>query len=167
MRAEIFHSHIMKLHQELYPNVKIETSCVIRHPVEWAHSWYRFRKRPELLAAGGEKAKMYSGEKTFEQFVLDLVSADVKLRYARIGSQHRFIELENGNLGVDKIFRFDDGLNHLEEYFSSKIGEHIHLDRMNVSQQEPLEISSELKDRLISHFQRDFDLYERQTDVYM
>ena len=62
-------------------------------------------------------------------------------------------------MGVDKIFRYEDGFGVIEDYFSQKIGTEISIPNLNKSPNPALAISDELLVRLENHFDKDWSIY--------
>ncbi|HAU66790.1 MAG: sulfotransferase family 2 domain-containing protein [Arenicella sp.] len=161
MKAQVFHDHVMTFHKSAFPTLQIESSCVMREPNDWAYSWYRYRQRPELLTRSPRKAAMYTGDISFETFVDHLTRprSHGNKAFAKIGFQHRYILMDDGSMGVDKIFRYEDGFGVIEDYFSQKIGTEISIPNLNKSPNPALAISDELLVRLENHFDKDWSIY--------
>lgn len=163
MSARTYQSQILPFHKKLFPEVPLEVSCVMREPASWAHSWYRFRQRRELLQGEAKKRAMYTGDISFETFVDKLTDPQQNEKITSIADQSKYILLDDGEVGVDKIFRFEDGFAQVEEYFAEKIGQQISIQKLNKSPTPERIISAELQDRLKVHFARDQKLYESLT----
>ena len=82
------------------PDTEFETVALIREPVSWLYSWYRFRARNALRT---KKHIHCTSHVTFGEFVVAYL-ADPQPAFARVGSQSDFLTDENGNLGVDHLF---------------------------------------------------------------
>jgi len=63
----------------------LTTVAVIREPVEWLDSWYRYRTRDTLIGQPNSTADI-----SFDQFVEGYLS-DPQPDYAHVGSQARFL----------------------------------------------------------------------------
>jgi hypothetical protein len=109
---------------------KLEIICLFREPVDWLHSWYRYRQRDELEQMA-RRRKNSTKNLTFEEFAREHVS-DSPQPFAKVGRQIRFIQDKNGNLGNITLFRYEDYDKFLE-YMSGKIGEPLAAPRMNIS----------------------------------
>jgi len=122
--------------------------CVMRDPIDWLHSWYRYRKRDAL------KGRENSTENIdFSEFVTKYISGDI-----RVGKQSTFVMGKNGEIGVDKIFKYDN-LNKLKEYFEDKIGKIIEFPMLNVSPKEDLLIDKGLESMLKDYLEKDYLIY--------
>ena len=51
-----------------YPRSSYETLCLFREPIDWLHSWWRYRSRPALANPRSQKHENYTGHVTFEEF---------------------------------------------------------------------------------------------------
>jgi hypothetical protein len=106
----------------------LETIGVVREPVSWLASWYRFRARHELRSRRDPNS---TADISFLEFVEAYTSATPP-PYADVGSQFDFVRTERGDVGIDVLFRYDD-LGRLVDYFSEKVGRRLRLKALNVS----------------------------------
>ena len=109
----------------------IETICIFREPVSWLYSWYRFRQRFSLRNTDNPDHLKSTAGIGFEEFISAYVSTD-RPAYANLGSQFNFVRTESGEVGVDKIFPYED-LDNLIEYMGAKVGRKLVLPTKNVS----------------------------------
>ena len=80
-----------------HPRDSYELVCVIREPVDWVASWWRYRSRPEAADNPG-----YTGEMSFEEFADRVVNRKIK-----IGNLKRFVVDAEGDVVVSTMFRYD------------------------------------------------------------
>jgi len=128
--------------------IKPETVCVMREPIDWLHSWYRYRKRDEISTSERSTKDLSFNE--FCELYLE--------RKAKVGRQINFVKDHNGKIGVDKIFRYEK-LELLKEYFEEKIGKPVDFPVMNVSPKESMDIDADLKSKLMEFLEEDYSLY--------
>jgi hypothetical protein len=129
------------------------TVAVMREPIDWLGSWYRYRSREALAGAARSSADM-----TFSQFVEAYLSDDPPL-VARVGRQSRFLGDDDGKPLVDRIFRYEEiggFVHHLEDIFGCEIT----LPRLNVSPTVGIDLSGDLRRRLRDHFAPDYAIYD-------
>lgn len=131
-----------------------DTVAVIREPVDWLGSWYRYRSRPALNGTPNSTAGI-----TFDQFVEGYLSDD-QPGYARVGSQGRFMSDTDGQIGMSHVFRYDD-MESLLRFLRLRLNRDITLGRANVSPAATLTLSPELRRALETAHPLDFELYER------
>ncbi|PIB24851.1 hypothetical protein BFP76_06700 [Amylibacter kogurei] len=127
--------------------------ALMREPLDWLKSWYRYRQRPENLGRSTSTALV-----DFNQFVQEYLGDD-RPDYANLGSQHRFLTLQNGDLGVTDLFRYEE-MQQAVSFLESVLDQKITLERNNVSPQMDLKISPTLLKELQAKRKADFDLYE-------
>lgn len=157
MNAREYHRIIRPLVQRKAPDLNIETFCVMRDPLEWANSWYRYRSRRELRDPGHPMHRNYTGEMSFADFVAAMLG-DEPPSFAAIGSQAGFICLADGSVGIDRIFDFNR-LDGVAQYLQDKLGRRVRLRRMNRSPARPGDLEAGLEARFRDRFSRDFQLY--------
>ena len=127
---------------------KLETVCVMRDPISWLHSWYRYRKRDALRGKENSTENM-----DFSEFIAKYISGDIK-----VGKQSNFLMNKDGEIGVDKIFKYEN-LNSLKNYFENKIGKSIEFPVMNVSPKEDLLLDEKLRSELENYLKNDYLIY--------
>jgi len=132
INAKTYHRHVVPLLRKAGIAGKIETFCIIREPVERIFSWYRYQMRPQLRDPSHKAHAKYTGDMTFEEFVLGYISGKKTARSRKIGRQSDFMTLSDRSVGVDKIFRLDD-MAGVENYLSTKIGKPIKIPHANIS----------------------------------
>lgn len=114
-----------------------ETMAVIRHPVDWLGSWYRYRSRPVLAGKANSTEDI-----SFDDFVREYCK-DKPKSFANVGSQARFVKDKDGGRGVTHLFRYEDQaalLAFLEERLSVRLD----LPRVNVSPIRPMSLSPDV-----------------------
>lgn len=129
------------------------TVAVMREPIDWLGSWYRYRSRDGL--ADSDKS---TRDVSFDEFVNAYLD-DQRPAYADLGSQGRFL-CGNGNTPkVDRIFDFAR-MDTLRRYFEERLGRSLTLRPVNVSPKRDLELSVDTETRLRTKLARDFALYD-------
>ena len=79
--------------------------------------------------------------------------------YADIGSQHSFLSNKAGELGVDRLFRFED-LGALVAYLNKRLRTDVAVGRLNASPACVADLSAETAAAYRRHAAKDFALYE-------
>ena len=127
--------------------IRPETVCVMREPIDWLYSWYRYRKRDKV------KKERSTREMNFQEFCELYLEGK-----AMLGRQSNFMKNQEGTVGVDRVFRYEN-LDLLRNYFEEKIGKEIEFPVMNVSPHGEMELNEDLKKRLVEYLQEDYELY--------
>ena len=125
--------------------------AVMREPIDWLGSWYRYRQR----ASGVAPEKSTKGL-SFDAFVEGYL-ADPQPEFANVGSQGRFLVPERGP-GADRLFRYDDMASFVR-FLEDRLDCEITLPRLNVSPPGATDLSPAIETRLRDAFGRDFALY--------
>ena len=98
--------------------------ALMREPIDWLGSWYRFRQREET-----EPGKSTRGM-SFDAFV-QAWCRDPRPDFADVGSQARFLRPRQGQ-GVDRLFRYEE-IGTFVHFLEDRLGCEIILPRLNVS----------------------------------
>lgn len=131
----------------------IETLAVMREPVSWLGSWYRFRRRPFMK--GKPQATF---DVSFDDFVSAYIEGDAA-GFANVGSQAKFLEPRPNGTAVTHLFRYEDQST-LLDFLQKRLEMQITLPRSNVSPTMELELSPGIEKRLRRKYAEDFALWE-------
>ena len=131
-----------------------DTMAVIREPVDWLGSWYRYRSRDELAGSPNSTADV-----SFDTFVEAYLS-DEPPQFARVGSQARFMSDKNGVIGMSHLFRYDD-IDGLVRFMQNRLNKQFTLGRANQSPVGETLLSPSLRSELEKAHAQDFELYNR------
>lgn len=135
----------------------VQTVAVMREPVSWLGSWYRYRQRPEL---SGHKNSTQGV--SFDAFIEGYLSKS-QPPYAEIGAQSRFLTDENDDLLVNHLFRYEDMTPFLA-FLQDRLGVEVELQRVNTSLEAELSLSPDLQSELERRRHLDFQIYEALLD---
>lgn len=105
---------------------EMETVAVIRHPVDWLSSWYRYRRRDDLEGRPNSTKGM-----TFDAFVTEYTKGR-PAPFAAVGSQAKFVSDAEGGIAVDHLFRYEEQ-DRLLSFLSERLSVRLELPRLNVS----------------------------------
>jgi hypothetical protein len=129
--------------------------ALMREPIDWLGSWYRYRRRPEL--DGSAKS---SSDLSFDDFATAYMS-DPRPEVADVGGQARFLSgLDGAELGVDQVFRYE-ALDRFTAFLEDRLDFAIELPRLNVSPQLDLRLTEPTHRKLRSHLAAEYRIYER------
>lgn len=131
----------------------IETLAVMREPINWLGSWYRFRRRPFMK--GKPQATF---DVSFDEFVNAYIQGD-PAGFANVGSQAKFLEPRSNGTAVTHLFRYEDQPA-LLDFLQTRLDMQITLPRSNVSPAMDLTLSSDIEARLRRRYAEDFALWE-------
>ena len=128
----------------------IETVAVMREPLSWLGSWYRYRRRDQIRGSERSTAGV-----TFDQFIDAYLMGEDRPEYANVGAQLRMIAGADGAPGVDHLFAYEN-LGALREFLQRRTGRAITLGRSNVSPEMPLALEAAREARLRRALAADF-----------
>lgn len=130
----------------------LETVAVIREPIDWLGSWYRYRRRDSLIGHHNS---------TQERSFADFVSGYLQSRqpaFAAVGRQSRFVRKQDGEIGVDHLFAYEH-FPALVRFLETRLGHAISLPRCNVSPGGNLDLPAEIRARATDRLKDEFDLH--------
>ncbi len=134
-------------------DVDLELMAVMREPISWLGSWWRYRQRPFMK----DKVNTTHGI-SFDEFVLAYMKGQ-KPGFADVGSQSKFLERQPNGTGVTHLFRYEDQPR-LKAFLSERIGVAFDLEQENVSPDVPLALSPDVEKRFRRKFGQEFALYD-------
>ena len=130
-----------------------ETFCVIREPVDWLGSWYRYRSR-----AKPDKAPRSTQGISFEDFVEGYLAKPQPV-YAKVGRPTRFVAGMSGKPAVTHMFRYEN-IAGMVAFLEKRFGKTIRMPKVNVSPSAgEMTLSPALRARLEIERAEDFALY--------
>ena len=157
--SSVKHMNLMRFNKTLRPLLELnrphpfETLAVIRHPLDWLSSWYRYRMRDTLDCGERSTAGI-----TFDQFVNEYLKGE-PAAYANVGSQARFLKPGGGQDGVTHLFQYENQ-DRIKEFIKERICENFELEFANVSPKIRVQISPEVEARLRKKCADQFELWE-------
>ena len=136
-----------------------EVVSVMREPLDWLGSWYRYRTRDELRKPDNPRAVNYTGNMSFDQFVRDVCEpAEQQPAHAQIKTPSWVALSGTGVVGVDRLYPYED-LSELYQLIIDRTGKPIEAKIANVSPEMPLSLSDEGKAMIRQTFAFEFDLH--------
>ncbi len=131
---------------------EMETFAMMREPISWLGSWYKYRQRPFLDG----RPKSTAGV-SFDDFVLAYMKGD-KPPFANVGSQARFLEPRPNGTKVDHLFRYED-VNGWSSFLEDRFKQKLTFERLNVSSGSAPELSQKVAERFRRKMSEEFDLW--------
>ena len=132
---------------------EMETFALMREPISWLGSWYKYRQRPFLDGKPNSTANI-----SFDDFVLAYMKGN-QPSYANVGSQAKFLEPRPNGTKVNYLFRYEDSegwVGFLEERFKKSLS----FERLNVSKGNTPQLSQNVELRLRRKLPEEFTLWE-------
>ncbi|MBB3995813.1 hypothetical protein GGR95_003477 [Sulfitobacter undariae] len=134
-------------------NAEMELMAVMRDPISWLSSWYRYRQRPFMV----DKPNNTFGI-TFDEFVLAYMQGK-RPGFAEVGSQLKFLERQPNGTGVTHLFSYEDQPR-LKAFLEERLEVKLSLERENVSPELEITLSADVEMRFRRKFAEEFALYD-------
>ncbi len=131
---------------------EMELMAVMREPVSWLSSWYRYRQRPFMKG----KPNSTHGV-SFDDFVLAYMRGK-RPGFAEVGSQLKFLEQQPNGTGITHLFRYEEQPR-LQRFLEERLEMKINLTRENASPPMDVVLSADVESRFRRKFAEEFDLY--------
>jgi hypothetical protein len=132
-----------------------ETVAVVREPVSWLSSWYRYRQRDDIAGHRNSTRGV-----SFDGFVTEYAKGK-PASFAAVGSQAKFVSEGDGTVGVTHLFRYEEG-ERLMAFLTERLGAlGRELPRLNVSPAMEVALSPEVEARLREKCAAEFSVWER------
>ncbi len=153
---QLKHTNAQKYQRQVAPflgdakGTSFVTTALMREPLDWLGSWFRYRKRDEEVPEKSTKAM------SFDDFVLAYCLPD-QPEFAKVGAQANFLA-PAGFRPVDHIFRYER-MDLFVRFLEKRLGTTISLPTVNVSPEADIALSPKVEARLRQTRAADFALY--------
>ena len=134
-------------------DTELELMAVMREPISWLGSWYRYRQRPFMQ--GKPNATF---DVSFDEFILAYMKGK-KPGFADVGSQLNFMAAQPNGTGITHYFRYENQ-DRLKGFLEQRLDVTLDLKQENVSPQIDLHLSQEVEQRFKRKFADEFALYD-------
>lgn len=132
-----------------------ETVAVVREPVSWLSSWYRYRHREDLVGHPNSTRGV-----SFDDFAREYARGK-PAPYAALGSQARFVCDAEGQVGVTHLFRYEVP-DRLIAFLTARLGAlPPDLPRLNVSPEMEVSITEDTRAVLQRKRAEEFSVWEQ------
>jgi hypothetical protein len=136
-----------------------EIVAVMREPVDWLGSWYRYRTRDELRKPGNPRGANFTGNMSFDDFVRDVCRpASQQPPHAQIKTPCWVALAGTGSIGINRLFAYET-LDAFYDFIFERTGKPIETKVANVSPKMELSLRPETRERLERHFAFEFGLH--------
>ncbi len=132
---------------------ELETAAMVRNPIDWLGSWFKYRSRPSLDGQPNSTADM-----SFDDFVLEAIKGE-SAPYAHVGSQLKFLTNRDDTVGATHMFRYENMARYLE-FLEDRLNRKIELPQVNVSPERDLKLTDAVEEKLRRKWLEEFALWE-------
>ena len=156
---ELKHAPVFRYNRFMRPMVArflgedVDVVAVMREPVSWLGSWFRYRQR-EALAEGAKSTRGMS----FDDFVTAYCTGRPP-GFAMVGSQAKFLEPQRNGTRVTHLFRYEDQAG-FRAFLEDRLGTRVVTATENSSLRMPLALSPRIEARLRRKHAEDFALWD-------
>lgn len=130
----------------------LDIMAVMREPVDWLGSWYRYRRRDFMKGKPNATHDI-----SFDGFVLEYCKED-RRGFANVGSQAKFLEPRPNGTQVTHLFRYEDQ-GAIKAFLEERLNVSLDLPQSNVSPKMDLHLSPDVLKTLREQRAEEFDLY--------
>ena len=131
---------------------ELEVVAIMREPISWLGSWYRFRQRPHLDGRPTSTKDM-----SFDEFVTDYCRGN-RPPHANVGSQAKFLDAQPNGCRVTHLFAYEN-LALFHAFMQDRTGISYNTQQENVSPNGDLSLSAATEEKLKRKHPEEFALY--------
>jgi hypothetical protein len=156
---ELKHAPVFRYNRFIRPMIArfvgedVDVVAVMREPVSWLGSWFRYRRRAAL--AGDRNSTQ---GKSFDDFVTAYCDGRPP-DFARVGSQAKFLEPQRNGTRVTHLFRYEDQAG-FRTFLEERLDTSIATEMANASPSMPLKLSAEVAALLRRKHWDDFAMWD-------
>lgn len=160
---ELKHAPVYRYDRFVQPMLKkvcqaqMEALAVMRAPLDWLGSWYRYRSRPDL----SKHIQSTSGI-SFDEFVRAHLREQPP-EFAAVGRQSRFLEAGKNGTHVKYLFSYEHP-DRLTRFLQQRLEQAFETRRLNVSPAGDLNLDPATERLFAQHYAADIKLYEHALD---
>ena len=130
-----------------------ELMAIVRNPIDWLGSWYRYRTRDDLIGHENSTRNI-----SFDDFVLEYCKG-APAPFANVGSQNRFLRINDGEIGAQHLFQYEQW-DMIIDYLEERLAVEITLKQKNVSPKMDLHLPVTTEMRLLDKRAEEFEVWE-------
>ena len=134
-------------------SASVETLAVIRHPIDWLGSWYRYRQRDAIKNKSNSTQNV-----SFDSFVQEYMG-QTPPDFAKVGDQAKFLHSSKESAPITYLFQYEDQSG-LKQFLEQRLEIKFNLQKRNVSPKKNLILHPETEEKLLRKCQRQFDIWQ-------
>ncbi|GAW33851.1 hypothetical protein RA2_00896 [Roseovarius sp. A-2] len=138
---------------ERFAGGEVAVVAVMREPVSWLGSWYRYRHRAALAGHPNSTQGI-----SFDAFVSSYCQGKPQ-EFANVGAQSKFLEPQRNGTKVTHLFRYEEQ-DDLMDFLAERLGIRPKTAQHNASPSLGLELSDRTEARLRRKYADDFTLWQ-------
>ena len=134
-------------------DTEMEIMAVVREPIDWLGSWYRFRSREDRIGHPHSTKDM-----SFDDFVRAYMQSP-RPEFADVGSQNEFFRTRNNGFGASHVFKYENQ-DKILEFLQDRLNMQITLQQENVSPKRDMALSAETERKFRKRHAAEFARYD-------
>lgn len=134
-------------------DTEMEIMAVVREPLDWLGSWYRFRSRDDRIGHPHSTRDL-----SFDDFVQAYMQSP-RPEFADVGSQSQFFLTRSNGVGASHVFKYENQGKVLD-FLQDRLNMQINLQKENVSPQRELFLSRATEEEFRKRHATEFACYE-------
>ncbi len=143
---------IQNMYRKMY-NTEMEIMAVVREPIDWLGSWYRFRSREDRNGHAHSTRNL-----SFDAFVRAYMQSP-RPEFADVGSQSQFFRPRNNGVSASHVFKYEHQ-DKIVSFLQDRLDFEIRLERENVSPPADLTLSTETERKFRKHHAAEFAVHD-------
>ncbi|MDX1742656.1 MAG: sulfotransferase family 2 domain-containing protein [Ruegeria sp.] len=133
-------------------DTEMEIMAVVREPLDWLGSWYRFRSRDDRIGHPHSTREL-----SFDDFVRAYMQSP-RPEFADVGSQSQFFRTRSNGLGASHVFKYENQ-DKILDFLQDRLNMRINLQKENVSPQRELLLSRETEEEFRKRHAAEFSCH--------
>ena len=146
-----FDRFFQNIFQKMF-DTEMEVMVVVREPVDWLGSWYRYRGRPELNSHPNSTRDV-----SFDAFVRGYLRK-TRPPFADVGSQTEFFQTRSNGAGATHVFKYEHQ-DKILAFLQNRLNCDIHLPQENTSPKRDMTLTTETEALYRHQHSAEFDLH--------
>ncbi|MCA0927047.1 sulfotransferase family 2 domain-containing protein [Ruegeria profundi] len=134
-------------------DTEMEIMAVVREPLDWLGSWYRFRSRDDRIGHPHSTRDL-----SFDDFVQAYMRSP-RPEFADVGSQSQFFRTRSNGAGASHVFKYENQGKVLD-FLQDRLNMQINLQKENVSPQRELFLSRTTEEEFRQRHATEFAFHE-------
>ena len=127
--------------------------AVVREPIDWLGSWYRFRSRDDRIGHPHSTRNM-----SFDDFVQSYMQSP-RPEFADVGSQSQFFRTRSNGYGASHVFKYENQ-DKILNFLQDRLNMEIELGQENVSPHRALDLKPETERKFRKRHSAEFDCHD-------
>ena len=144
---ELKHAPVFRYNRYFRPMLEkfisedLDVMAVMREPISWLGSWYRYRRRDFMKGHANATHDI-----SFDEFIAAYMRGN-KPGFANVGSQAKFLEPAGNGTAATHVFRYEDQAG-IVAFLEHRLETKISTERRNSSPKMPLALTADIEARL-------------------